>query len=172
MADVNQAFPPGSLRSPESALFCSLAQAEREIRAGSATPRLALEHGEAARAIEIAPLVFGGLDWLATPSLARGARLAFCQAMADAAAQQVRMGPALGDDDAALRLLFKSLSFAAGIPWYSPPPIPTGAGALAAGHPRTWLIAVAARDRLLMAERWDIEKSCAKGAPSSRPARL
>lgn len=169
MQSLNEAFPPGSLPCAESLLFCSLARAEREMSPRSATPQLSMSDQHAARAIEVAPLVFGGLAWLSNSFLARSARLSFCQAMADAAARQA---PPAGDKPDSLEIFFASLRFAYHLRWPSPPQFPQSSLGLVSARLEEWPIVAATREKLRIREKEALERLVAPARNAGRDLRL
>lgn len=164
MQSLNEAFPPGSLPCAESLLFCSLARAEREMSPRSATPQFKMSDRDAARAIEVAPLIFGGLAWLSNSLLATSARLSFCQAMADAAARQAASGGRPDSEDA----FFASLSLAYDLRWPSPPQFPLSSFGLVSGRLEDWPIVAATRETLRLREKEALEQLVAPAENAGR----
>lgn len=165
MQSLNEAFPPGSLPCAESLLFCSLARAEREMSPRCATPQFNMSDQDAARAIEVAPLIFGGLDWLSNSLLARSARLSFCQAMADAAARQA---PSDRKPDS-MKIFFSSLRLAYNLRWPSPPEFPLSSSGLVSGRLEEWPIVVATREKLRLMEKEALEQLLAPSRNAKSP---
>ena len=118
--------------------------------------------------MELAPLFFGGLEWLGNPELSRLARLAFCQTLADACANRLFF------DSRALKLprpealvLFaEALSQAQAQSWPHPTVFEHLAHVpLCLGPADQWISTRAARERIALDERELFDLSFPPSAP-------
>lgn len=168
---LDKAFPPGSLPSSEGNLHGLLEKACSAL--GHA--RFRLDEHAGARATELAPLFFGGLEWLMNPELCRLSRLAFCQTLADACASRLFFDGRAWERPRpeALALFEEALLEARALPWPNPQPFDRFSHEpLCAGPADQWIATRAARERIAMDERSLLTLSCALADDGRETKRL
>lgn len=156
---LDKAFPPGSLPSTEGVLHGLLEKACSAL--GHA--RFRLDDQAGARATELAPLFFGGLEWLMDPELCSLSRLAFCQTLADACASRLFFDGRAWERPRpeALVLYGQALVEARAMPWPSSTPFELFAHEpLCSGPADQWIATRAARERIALDERALLTLSC------------
>jgi hypothetical protein len=170
---LDQAFPRGSLRSAEGALFVGLTQAARAMGCS----RFDFGDDSAERACALAPLFFGGLSWLESEPKARASRLIFCQALADSCASRaffdaraLQPAPLAG-----IECFELALESCLAAEWSGPEILlELSSKHLGAGSASDWPAAHAARERLALHEKKELLDLCphARATRDASNARL
>lgn len=159
---LTRAFPCSSPPCEESDIFISMIQAG--LMLGS--PRFSFTSQSARRALEIAPIIFGGLQWLQCPRRSRAARLAFVHVLAEDCASRLffdgRAWLVAGQN--ALMAFESALLDASRAAWPDAEVFtPISSLDFASGPASSWAAALAAQERLSADERDCIDSCCRRG---------
>lgn len=168
--DIERAFSARTDNNiPDIELAMSIMASRYELDA-----RLSLPRPESLRSmIELAPAFFGGPRWFECPRLSRAARMGFVHAAATSSASRL-FSNAHPPSSVGLARHAERLELLAHADW---PPL-SDAQELASfeqrlGEPEAWPISVAARERIAIIEKAELQTECARPQPRpSRPSRL